>query len=117
MAKHPEQVRDAFRWMVYVQGNVEGCDLREMSLDYFLDDKGKSANDYLPEGGYSSIVDALFKRCKTEVKFEHRVRKIVYSGNGEEREEGIKVITNKGEFNCKYLISSLPLGVLQEEAV
>jgi monoamine oxidase len=106
-----QSVRNALRWIAEVQGNVEGCDLDEMSLEEFLDDKGESAEDYLPEGGYSEVFKALFLLCKPELRLEHRVTKIDCTGRG------ITLYTGRGNFRCKYCIASFPLGVLQAKNI
>ena len=95
-----------------MQGNVEGCDIDEMSLEEFLDDKGESGEDYLPEGGYSKIIKGLFLQCKADLKLNHKVISIDYS-----QPERMTIVTNQGTFHCKYLLCSLPLGVLKQGSV
>ena len=65
----------------------------------------------MPTGGYSRIVNALFERCKPELKLGQKVKKIDYSG------VGVNVVTNMETFTCRCLISSLPLGVLKSKQV
>jgi len=57
-----------------------------------------------PEG-YVQILDTLDDDLN--IKLEHIVTKIKYDN------QGVTVTTNKGEFNSKYVISTLPMGVLK----
>lgn len=53
----------------------------------------------------------LFEKCKPELKLEHRVTEVDYSGSE------VKVTTAKGIFKGKYVINALPLGILQQDKV
>jgi len=57
-----------------------------------------------PEG-YVQIYDTLDDDLN--IKLEHVVSKVTYD------EQGVTVTTDKGEFNSKYAISTLPMGVLK----
>ena len=68
-------------------------------------------DDYVPTGGYSSIMKHLFDKCKPELKLGHKVLNVDYSG------EGVRVVTDKGTFSGKCVLASFPLGVLQSKSV
>ena len=57
------------------------------------------------------MVHELFKKCRPTLKLNEVVTKIDYS------QPIIKVITNKGVYYSKKVISSLPLGVLLAKTV
>jgi monoamine oxidase len=56
-------------------------------------------------GGYVQIFDTLDDDLN--IKLEHVVSKVTYD------DQGVIVTTNKGDFNSKYVISTLPMGVLK----
>ena len=55
--------------------------------------------------GYVQIFDTLDDDLN--IKLEHIVSKVEYN------DQGVIVTTNKGDFNSKYVISTLPMGVLK----
>jgi len=57
------------------------------------------------------VLRAIFEECKGEIRLSERVVSIDYSG------KRICVVTQKEKYECDYLISSLPLGVLQQDRV
>ena len=82
----------------------ESADAYDLSL---LTDIGKpiiGSEVIFPEG-YVQIYDTLDDDLN--IKLEHVVSKVTYD------EQGVTVTTDKGEFNSKYAISTLPMGVLK----
>ena len=59
--------------------------------------------------GYRQIIDGLADGL--DIRLEHVVSEIDYSGST------VHIKTNKGDFEAKYVISTLPLGVLQNNVV
>jgi monoamine oxidase len=72
--------------------------------------KEKNGEDYIPKGGYFSVLKTIFEKyCrKAQIKYNHVVKAIDYSS------PVVKVRTADGQvFLAKRVISSLPLGVLK----
>lgn len=75
-----------------------------------MTNKEKNGEDYIPKGGYFSVLKAIFERyChKAQIKFKQVVKTIDYSS------AVVKVTTAEGQtYLAKKVISSLPLGVLK----
>lgn len=82
-------------------------------------------NDAVVQPGYSTLIDWYVNQVKShggEIRLSHRIEAVErMNGNSaegdEESGEGVCVTANNGSaavtFSAKYLISSLPLGVMQ----
>jgi monoamine oxidase len=57
------------------------------------------------------IFEKLFQCCKTQVRYNTKVQAIDYSG------QIVRLYTTNGQYTAKKVISSLPLGVLQQGKV
>ena len=82
----------------------ESADAHDLSL---WTDVGKPhvGTEFLFPDGYVQILDTLDDDLN--IKLEHVVSKVAYD------DQGVVVTTNKGDFNSKYVISTLPIGVLK----
>lgn len=75
-----------------------------------MTNKEKTGEDYLPKGGYYSVLKTVFEKycTKAQIKYKHVVKIIDYSSTN------VKITTADGQiFLAKKVISSLPLGVLK----
>lgn len=87
-----------------------GADSSEISLLSF-EDMGyemEGMEVIFPEG-YRQIIDILADEL--DIRLEHVVTEIDYSA------DMVHIKTNKGDFDAKYVISTLPLGVLKNNVV
>ena len=77
-------------------------------LSMFWWDIGKSygGDEVIFPQGYEQITDGLAEGL--DIKLEHIVIKIEYNENG------VNVVTNQGSFEGKYVICTVPLGVLKQ---
>jgi len=93
--------------------NIEGeygADASDISLGSFEDMGYKmEGHEVIFPQGYGQIIDGLSNGL--DIRLEHLVMELDYSG------DTIKVKTNKGDFDAKYVISTLPLGVLKNSEV
>jgi len=107
-------------WNIEGEYAADSADISLFSFDkmgyYFFEDRPKEYEclegthyDVIFPGGYDQIIDGLSKGLR--YKTGHVVTKVDYN------EEIITVTTNKGVFKSKYVISTLPLGVLQKGSV
>lgn len=62
---------------------TSGAELNEYSARFYVYNDEKGGNDYLPKGGYYSVIKAIFDRyChKAELKLNHVVKTIDYSAD------------------------------------
>ena len=82
----------------------ENADSHDLSL--WTDPGGAHVGlEHLFPKGYVQVLDTLDDGL--DIRLEHVVSKVQYDQNG------VTVITNKGDFNSKYVISTLPMGVLK----
>ncbi|MGQ0375923.1 MAG: flavin monoamine oxidase family protein [Nitrososphaerota archaeon] len=107
-----EQELNNFNFMVV--WNIEGdyaTDASNLSLLSFeeMGYKMDGREVVFPEG-YTKIFDKLAEGLT--VRFQHTVTEIDYTDDNI-----IHVKTDKGNFNAKYVISTLPLGVLKKNSV
>lgn len=98
-----------FALVWWIEGDY-GADASEISLLSF-EDMG-----YVMEGmevifpkGYVQIIDGLADGL--DIRLEHVVTEVDYN------DDIIHIRTDKGDFDAKYVISTLPLGVLQKNSV
>ena len=110
--KLSEQEHNNLNFMVV--WNIEGdyaTDASKLSLLSFeeMGYKMDGREVVFPEG-YTKIFDKLAKELT--VRFQHTVTEIDYTD-----ENIIHVKTDKGNFDAKYVISTLPLGVLKKNSV
>ena len=72
-----------------------------------MEDDSETKDDFIPQGGFSKLLNNLFSLCKPTLKLGEKVLKIDYS------EKFVEITTNKQRYRCKKVIASLPLGILQ----
>jgi len=106
-----EQELNNFNFMVV--WNIEGdyaTDASKLSLLSFEEMGYKmDGREVVFPGGYTQIIDKLAEGLT--IRFQHTVTEIDYT------DEIIHVKTDKGNFDAKYVISTLPLGVLKKNSV
>lgn len=74
--------------------------------------KEEKKNDVLAlGGGYPMIFQRIFQKCKPQVRYNTKVQAIDYSG------QWVRIYTTNGQYTTRRVISSLPLGVLQQGKV
>jgi monoamine oxidase len=86
-----------------------GADVSELSLWNAQQGEAFDGDDVLFPGGYQQLIDVL--ALGLDIRVNHVVSKVSYSANG------VSVTTNQGVFQADYAIITLPLGVLQSNAV
>lgn len=84
-------------------------DISQMSLRYWDEDEEFPGDDVLFPGGYDWLVQVL--AVGLDIRLNQVVSQVIYDQNG------VRVITNGGEFAAAQVIVTLPLGVLQHGAV
>jgi monoamine oxidase len=78
--------------------------LDDLSLYYWDQDGGFGGGDLIFPQGYEKLIQPLAK--KLNIKLNHLVEKVEWS-------ENIKVTTNQGILQSKYVVITLPVGVLK----
>jgi len=78
----------------------------ELSLFWWDIGKSYAGDEVIFPEGYEQITDGLADGL--DIKLEHVVTKIEYDENG------VNVLTNQGNFEGKYVICTVPLGVLKQ---
>ena len=78
----------------------------ELSLFWWDIGESYGGDEVIFPQGYGQITDGLADGL--DIKFEHVVTKIEYDENG------VNVVTNQGSFEGKYVICTVPLGVLKQ---
>ena len=100
-----EEQKHQLRFMINTAlEHEESADVSDLSLWTEVGKEIYGLEVIFPKG-YIQILDTLDDGL--DIRLEHVVSKIKYD------EHGIVVITNQGTFNSKYVISTLPMGVLQ----
>ena len=82
----------------------ESADAYDLSL-WTDPGEGFVGSEVLLPGGYIQIFDTLDDGL--DIRLEHVVSKVTYDS------QSVTVTTSKGDFNSKYVISTLPMGVLK----
>ena len=82
----------------------ESADVNDLSLWSDIGESIVGLEVIFPKG-YVQILDTLDDDLN--IKLEHVVSKVTYD------DQGVTITTNKGDFNSKYVISTLPMGVLK----
>jgi len=78
----------------------------ELSLFWWDIGESYGGDEVIFPQGYAQITNGLADGL--DIKLEHVVTKIEYDGNG------VNVVTNQGSFEGKYVICTVPLGVLKQ---
>lgn len=107
---YSERILEKAYFELMMEALTSGADLREVSAKEYINNRERGTSDYIPKGGYSALLKAIFERyCgKATVKYETVVTEIDYST------PIVRVKTSKGDvYYAKKVISSLPLGVLK----
>jgi monoamine oxidase len=85
------------------------ADVADLSLFYWDEGDDFAGGDVLFPGGYDQIIKGLAKGL--EIKLEHVVQKVEYD------QTGVTLTTNRGVFEAKRAVITLPLGVLKQGSV
>ena len=80
-------------------------DAEDTSLEEFWEERAYSGGDYLPEGGYGRMVEAM--AAGVEVELNRRVEVINIE------EDGVSMETDRGNLEGTHVVVTLPLGVLK----
>ena len=86
----------------------EAADVFDLSLTTDIGKPFGGLEVIFPDG-YLQILDTLDDGL--DIRLEHVVSKVEYD------DQGVIVTTNQGTFDAKYVISTLPIGVLKAESV
>ncbi len=86
----------------------EAADVFDLSLTTDIGKPFGGLEVIFPDG-YLQILDTLDDGL--DIRLEHVVSKVEYD------DQGVTVTTNQGTFDAKYVISTLPIGVLKAESV
>jgi len=100
-----EEEKDWLRFIINADlEHEEAADSTDLSLKIDIGKPFGGAEVIFP-GGYKQILDTMTDGLN--IKLEHVVSKVQYD------DAGVIVTTDKGEFNSKYVISTVSIGVLQ----
>lgn len=86
-----------------------GADISKLSSKYFYDDEVFSGSDVIITNGYDKLTDYLAQGL--DIRLNTRVSGIDYTG------QKVKVTTNGNLFEGDYVLISVPLGVLKNNAI
>lgn len=84
------------------------ANLNDLSAEYY-DHEEKNRGNFIPECGYGTVLQLLSEDLRVELNTV--VKQIDYN-KGE-----FKIHTNNRTYRCKYVICTIPLGVLKKEIV
>lgn len=103
-------------FLYQIADNIEleySADIQNLSLLYFNNDEDMPGPDQLMLCGYKGIINHLAAELVGPILLNHMVTRVDYSNKNH-----IAVTTNNGEqFFGQYVISTLPVGVLQKGTV
>ncbi len=94
-----------YQFSAYAEFDAGG-DIANMSSAYFDNDERFPGKDVLFPNGYDAIPRKLAEGL--DIKLNQKVTKIDYSNPSQ-----VTVTTNQGTFTAKYVVITLPLGVLK----
>lgn len=86
-----------------------GADISKLSSKYFYDDEEFGGSDVIITNGYDKVTDYLAQGL--DIRLNTRVSGIDYT------EQKVKVTTNENLFEGDYVLISVPLGVLKNNAI
>jgi monoamine oxidase len=86
-----------------------GADISKLSSKYFYDDEEFGGSDVIITNGYDKITDYLAQGL--DIRLNTRVSAVDYTG------QKVKVTTNGNLFEGDYVLISVPLGVLKNNAI
>jgi polyamine oxidase len=87
--------------------NDYAADTSNLSLNYFNQDQGRSGGDAIMVKGYNGVITSMIENAKLDVRLGHVVSSISYNATGG------TVVSNKGTFQGKWVICTVPLGILK----
>lgn len=99
----PQQT--VFQW---IRADIEvdyAAGLDQISIQAFNTDDGFGGDDVLFPGGYDQIVRGL--ATGLDIRLNSVVRRIAYG------DDGVRAITDNGDFSADYAVVTVPLGVLK----
>lgn len=108
---YPTQVNNRL-WKYMLSAFLEfntGGDISKLSSKYFYDDEEFNGSDVIITNGYDKVTDYLSQGL--DIRLNTRVSAIDYSS------PNIKVSTNTDVIEAEYVIVSVPLGVLKNNAI
>lgn len=108
---YPTQTNNSL-WKFMLSAYLEfdtGGDISKLSSLYFYDDEAFNGRDVIITNGYDKIADFLAQGL--DILLNTRVNAIDYSN------QKIKLITNRSVMEGDYVIVSVPLGVLKNNAI
>jgi len=104
-----EEQKNQLRFIINADlEHAENADVFDLSLTTDIGKPFGGPEVIFPDG-YLQILDALDDGL--DIRLEHVVSKVEYD------DQGVTVTTNQGTFDAKYVISTLPIGVLKAESV
>ncbi len=104
-----EEQKNQLRFIINADlEHEENADVFDLSLTTDIGKPFGGLEVIFPDG-YLQILDTLDDGL--DIRLEHVVSKVEYD------DQGVTVTTNQGTFDAKYVISTLPIGVLKAESV
>jgi len=104
-----EEQKNQLRFIINADlEHEENADVFDLSLTTDIGKPFGGPEVIFPDG-YLQILDTLDDGL--DIRLEHVVSKVEYD------DQGVTVTTNQGTFDAKYVISTLPIGVLKAESV
>ena len=102
-----------FRSSVYQEIELDfAADAPDLSVNYKTGYRinGQDENDVVFPAGYNQTIEKMAEGL--EIKLGHIVQEVDYTDK-----TTIQVITNQGSFTAKYVISTVPLGILKNNEI
>lgn len=87
--------------------NDYAADTRNLSLNNFNQDNETEGGSAIMLQGYGGLIQAMIQTSNLDIRLQHIVSSIAYN------EHGGTVVTNKGIFKGKWIICTVPLGILK----
>jgi hypothetical protein len=56
-----EEVRCLLQWFMQLHSSIKGGELSDLSFQMFAQEEIIKSEDYMPAGGYSSLLKAMFE--------------------------------------------------------
>ena len=110
-AQYPQYQGDRL-WTYFLSSYLEfdtGGDISELSSLDFYDDEAFRGKDLIITNGFDTVAEYLAQGL--DIRLNTAVSEIDYTSNG------VKLVTDMGDFNADFIISTIPLGVLKAQTV
>jgi len=89
--------------------NVDQISARDHMIEE--DTTAYGGGDAFLVNGYTPIIQHLASKLESNIKLGHEVLSVIYNDNG------VRVVTNHGEFEADYVLVTVPLGVLKAGSI